>query len=148
MNYSYPLLVKMMKILGLDIGDVWTGTALSDALGITARPHKTAETNKLVQFLTDLFKQENINTIVVGYPKTMKGTESDQTKKVVAAKEMLEKKFPEKTWILWDERLSSQRASSLKQARTKEEKIQSHSVAAAFILGSYLDYLAFHRPQE
>ena len=138
----------MMKILGLDIGDVWTGTALSDALGITARPHKTAETNKLVQFLTDLFKQENINTVIVGYPKTMKGTESDQTKKVIAAKEMLEKTFPEKTWILWDERLSSQRANTLKQARTKEEKIQSHSVAAAFILGSHLDYRAFHREQD
>ena len=137
-----------MKILGLDIGDVWTGTALSDALGITARPHKTAETNKLVQFLTDLFKQENINTVIVGYPKTMKGTESDQTKKVIAAKEMLEKTFPEKTWILWDERLSSQRANTLKQARTKEEKIQSHSIAAAFILASYLDHLAFHRQDE
>jgi putative Holliday junction resolvase len=138
----------MMKILGLDIGDVWTGTALSDALGITARPHKTAETNKLVAFLTDLFKQENINTVVVGYPKTMKGTESDQTKKVVATKELLEKKFPEKTWALWDERLSSKRADSLKHARTKEEKIKSHSVAAAFILGSYLDYLAFNRQEE
>ena len=138
----------MMKILGLDIGDVWTGTALSDALGITARPHKTAETNKLVQFLTDLFKQENINTVIVGYPKTMKGTESDQTKKVIAAKEMLEKTFPEKTWILWDERLSSQRANTLKQARTKEEKIQSHSIAAALILASYLDHLAFHRQDE
>lgn len=147
MNYSYPF-GEMMKMLGLDIGDVWTGTALSDALGITARPHKTAETKKIVQFLTDLFKQENIHTIIVGYPKTMKGTESDQTKKVIAAKEMLEQKFPDKKWILWDERLSSQRASSLKQARTKEEKIKSHSVAAAFILGSYLDYQAFHRSDD
>lgn len=138
----------MMKMLGLDIGDVWTGTALSDALGITARPHKTAETKKLVAFLTDLFKQENLNTVVVGYPKTMKGTESDQTKKVIATKELLEKKFPEKTWVLWDERLSSKRADALKHARTKEEKIKSHSVAAAFILGSYLDYLAFNRQEE
>jgi len=137
-----------MKLLGLDIGDVWTGTALSDALGITARPYKTTPTKELQSFLTTLFTQENINTIIVGYPKTMKGTESDQTKKVIATKERLEQKFPEKTWILWDERLSSQRAGALKQARTKDEKIQSHSVAAAFILASYLDYQAFHRQEE
>jgi len=137
-----------VKILGLDIGDAWTGTALSDALGITARPHKTAATGQLNAFLTELFKQEHIDTIIVGYPKTMKGTESDQTKKVIAAKEELEKLFPDKTWILWDERLSSQRASSLKQSRSKEEKIQAHSIAAAFILSSYLDYKAFHRADE
>lgn len=137
-----------MKILGLDIGDAWTGTALSDALGITARPHKTAATNKLDTFLAELFKQENIATVIVGYPKTMRGTESDQTKKVIAAKERLEKKFPEKTWILWDERLSSKRAGDLKQSRSKDEKIQSHSLAAAFILSSYLDHLAFHKQQD
>lgn len=137
-----------MKILSLDIGDAWTGTAISDALGMTARPYKTAATDKLHSFLLDLFKQENISTVIVGHPKTMKGTESDQTKKVVLEKELLEKAFPDKTWILWDERLSSKRAGSLKHARSKEEKIQSHSLAAAFILSSYLDYLAFHRQDD
>jgi putative holliday junction resolvase len=137
-----------MKILGLDIGDAWTGTALSDALGITARPYKTAATEQLNAFLIELFKQERIGTVIVGYPKTMRGTESDQTKKVIAAKEELEKTFPDKTWILWDERLSSKRAGDLKQARSKDEKIVSHSIAAAFILSTYLDYQAFHRVEE
>jgi putative Holliday junction resolvase len=137
-----------MKILGLDIGDAWTGTALSDALGITARPHKTAATGELEAFLTNLFKQENIGTVIVGYPKTMRGTESDQTKKVIAAKEQLEATFPDKKWILWDERLSSKRAGDLKQSKSKEDKIQSHSLAAAFILSSYLDYQAFHRATD
>jgi RNase H-fold protein (predicted Holliday junction resolvase) len=50
------------------------------------------------------------------------------------------------TWMLWDERLSSKRASELnRSARTPEEKKKSHSVAAAFILQSYLDHLAFKR---
>lgn len=137
-----------MKILGLDIGDAWTGTALSDALGITARPHKTTPTKMLESFLTDFFKHEHIATVIVGYPKTMSGTESEQTKKIVAAKEKLAVLFPDKIWILWDERLSSKRAGALKQARSKEEKIQSHSVAAAFILSTYLDYQAFHRQNE
>jgi len=37
---------KTMKTLGLDVGNVWTGTALSDSLGMFAQPHKTVETKK------------------------------------------------------------------------------------------------------
>jgi len=129
-----------MKIAALDIGDVWTGTALSDALGIVAQPYKTAETKNLVNFLQDLFAKESIQIIVVGYPKTMRGTESEQTKKIVAHKEQLEQLFPEKTWVLWDERLSSKRAATIKRAKTKEEKIKSHSLAAASILETYLQF--------
>src|SRR6476660_3604580 len=99
-----------MKILALDIGDAWTGTALSDALGMFAKPYQTAETKNLTAFLRELFSKEKIETIVIGHPRTMKGTSSDQTKKVEAAKEMVEKEFPEKKFLLWDERLSSKRA--------------------------------------
>lgn len=129
-----------MKILALDIGDVWTGTALSDALALFAKPYQTAETNTLVSFLSELFKKEIIQTIIIGHPRTMKGTSSDQTKKVEEAKVKLEKEFPDKTFLLWDERLSSKRADTLKKAVTKEEKIKSHSIAAAFILESYLQF--------
>lgn len=131
-----------MKILALDIGDAWTGTALSDALGMFAKPYQTTETKNLISFLHDLFVKEKIETIIIGHPRTMKGTSSDQTKKVEEAKIKLEQKFPDKKFILWDERLSSKRADTLKKATTKEEKIKSHSIAAAFILESYLQYLA------
>ena len=137
-----------MKILALDIGDVWTGTALSDALGMFAKPYQTAETKNLTAFLYDLFEKELIEKIIIGHPRTLKGTSSDQTKKVEEAKIRLEKEFPEKTFILWDERLSSKRAQTLKKATTKEEKIKSHSIAAAFILESYLSYLAQQTIQE
>ena len=134
-----------MKILALDIGDVWTGTALSDSLGLLAKPYQTVETKNLIPFLKDFFQKESIEKIIVGHPRTMKGTSSDQTKKVEKAKEELEKEFPQKTFLLWDERLSSKRADILKKAQTKEDKIKSHSLAAAFILDSYLQ---FARPSE
>lgn len=130
-----------MKILALDIGDAWTGTAISDALGIFAKPYQTVQTQALHTFLTTVFEKEPIQKIIIGYPKTMKGTSSDQTKKVEEAKALLEKKFPNKSFIFWDERLSSKRADALKKARTKEEKIHAHSIAAAFILESYLENL-------
>ena len=129
-----------MKLLALDIGDVWTGTALSDAMGMLARPYQTIETKTLFSFLQNLFEKETIKAIIVGYPRTLRGTKSDQTRKTEEFKEALETAFPSKTFILWDERLSSQRAQSLKKGQTKEDKIKSHSIAAAFILENYLQF--------
>jgi len=87
----------------------------------------------------------------VGYPKTVStGGESLQTKRIIAMKEELEQRYSPANgyavqWILWVERLSSKRASAATgNARTKEDKLKSHSVAAAFILQSYLDYLAMN----
>ena len=137
----------MKKNLALDLGDVWTGIAISDILGIIARPYKTVSTNNIVSVLEQILKEEQIGTIVIGYPKTMKGFESAQTKKVIAEKEILEKKLTAigatPQWVLWDERLSSKRATAAKieqgkKQKTKEDKLQSHAIAAAFILDSYL----------
>ncbi|MEX0939842.1 MAG: Holliday junction resolvase RuvX [Candidatus Babeliales bacterium] len=129
------------RILCLDLGDEWTGAALSDPVGFTAKPFATVPTGQLEDFIVKAMQQENVMEVVIGYPITLRGTESLQTKKVVNKKEELEKAFPTVTFHLWDERLTSQKAQMLKKAKTKEEKLQSHSIAAAFILQSYLDYL-------
>ncbi|MFA6066588.1 MAG: Holliday junction resolvase RuvX [Candidatus Babeliaceae bacterium] len=130
----------MKKILALDLGDQWVGMALSDVLHILAKPYKTVTVNQLENSLKDIFNEQEIDVIIVGYPKTMKGGHSQQTEKVIATKEKLEALFVDKKWILWDERLSSKRADSLKKKSTKEDAIQSHARAAAFILDTYLTY--------
>lgn len=134
-----------MKIVGLDIGDQWIGIAISDALGMFARPYTTVTAHEMDAALDDILKKENIATVVIGYPKTMRGTVSEQTKKIELIKEALAVRLPDVTWILWDERLSSKRADTLKRAKTKEEKIKSHAIAASFILTSYLEYLAMQK---
>jgi len=134
-----------MKILGLDIGDRWIGVAISDPLGMFARPYQTVKTPNLSDFLKKIIDEESIGTIVVGYPKTLKDTESEQTKKIVQTVGELKATFSHVEWKLWDERLTSKQAGKIKKARTKEEKIESHSIAAALILGSYLDHLAFKK---
>lgn len=133
------------KILALDLGDQWIGTALSDATLTLARPLKTIKPPELTEFLQNLFSSETIGAVVIGYPKTMGGKISEQTQKVLDVHQALSKEFPQMNFILWDERLSSKRADAAKHAKTKEEKIQSHSRAAAFILDSYLSYLAFQK---
>src|SRR3990167_7335086 len=99
------------KMLGLDLGDKWTGVAISDALGITARPLTTVATYDLAFYLTTAIQEEGIATIVVGDPKTLKGTESDQTKKVHAMVDELKKQFPDINWVWWDERNTSKQAA-------------------------------------
>lgn len=139
-----------MKILALDIGDAWTGSALSDASGMFARPYRTVPSSELATFLTETFAGEQINRIVVGYPRTMRGTASEQTKKIELTKSELEKMYSDKQWILWDERLSSKRAAQQsKKIISKEEKIKSHSIAAAYILESYLTFIhQFANPED
>lgn len=129
-----------MKLLALDIGDAWTGTAITDALRMFARPYQTVASKHLETFLHQTFAKEKITTVVVGLPRTLKGTNSQQTETTIAKKEFLEKKFPDKKWVLWDERLTSKAASNIKSAKTKEEKLQQHSIAAAIILESYLPF--------
>lgn len=138
----------MKKALALDLGDKWTGIAISDILKMFARPYKTFSTRDIEKTLSTIFSEEPIDTVVVGYPKTMKGNESDQTKKVVTQHDALKEKFPTITWILWDERLSSKRADAVRAQKGKkkekpEEKLQSHAIAAAFILDSYLTSRTF-----
>ncbi len=130
-----------MKVMALDLGNAWVGTALTDALQFFAKPYKTVAAQDLESFLTTTLSQEKISIIVVGYPKTMQGTESDQTRLVVATKENLEALFPQVQWVLWDERLSSKHARQLKNPKNKEEKLAQHSIAAAIILESYLPFL-------
>jgi len=134
---------QQQKILALDLGDRWIGTALSDPLGIIASPLKTIKTEMLHEFLKEIISTEHTNIIVVGYPRTLRGTESEQTKNVVAVVEKLRKTFPEISWVLWDERLSSKQAALLKKEKTKEDRLNSHSVAAALILRDYLESLRF-----
>lgn len=136
-----------MKNLGLDIGDVWVGSALSDPMGIICSPYKTVKLKELITFLKNLFSQEIIGVVVVGHPITVGGNVSAQTKKVEELFEKMRSQFPDFNgeWVLWDERFSTKRAKSTIQQRKKkkDDSTKEHSIAAAFILQSYLDHKAF-----
>ena len=132
-----------MKIIALDPGDVHTGIAVADDLKLLARPYTTVLTVKLEEWLTDLCMKEPLETIVLGYPQTLRGTESAQTKKVLLLKENLEKKIPQVQWILWDERLTSKQAQQLHSKKIKKDKTKEHAIAAALILQSFLESLRY-----
>lgn len=138
-----------MKTVALDPGDRWVGVAISDAMGIIARPYDTAEAGQLIKYIAELLEKERIGTIVVGHPRTLRGTDSAQTIKVVALFNKLKNRFPNIKWELWDERLSSKQALGLGKSgpKTHEQKTQGaqtvHAKAAALILNTYLEFQAF-----
>lgn len=134
--------MALLKIAALDLGEAWIGSALSDLSRMFAKPYKTVTPKELLPFLHKLLQDEEIDTMVVGHPRTMKGGSSEQTIIVEEQFNKLKEKFPHLHWVLWDERLSSKRAAQQRSERTKEDKLKSHSIAAAFILDSYLNFLS------
>jgi putative Holliday junction resolvase len=130
----------MQKIIALDVGNAWTGVAISDPLGIIARPLTTLASPTLLADLNKLLVEHRCTLVVVGLPITMKGTESAQTALVRQTYEALREQYPQVEFVTWDERLSSVRAQNLKPAKNKQDKLASHAIAAAYILDSYLSY--------
>jgi putative Holliday junction resolvase len=128
-----------MRLLSLDIGDVWTGVAISDPSGIIATPYTTLSCNNFLADLSQIIEKENIEKIIIGYPQTMRGTNSQQTEKVLATKGLIEQECNIEC-ILVDERWTSQEAARIKKAKTSQDKQKQHAIAAALILTTYLNY--------
>lgn len=134
------------QILALDIGDQWTGIAISDTLKMFAKPLETVETSILLERLKKLIDVYHVQTVIIGNPITLRGTESEQTKKVHGMKHKLEQALPDIHLVLWDERLSSKQAATLqrkKSKKAKHEALKEHAIAAAIFLQTYLDYQSY-----
>ena len=77
----------MSRVIGLDIGEARTGIAISDELGLTARPLETVETGRLGQRLSELLDEFSGARLVVGRPRSLDGSlgpQAARTKEIVA----------------------------------------------------------------
>jgi putative Holliday junction resolvase len=88
-----------------------------------------------------LFRSK-INTIVLGYPTRLDGSDSHITENVRLLKEALEKEFQDKSIVFQDERYSSASAMetihSMGKAKHKKDKKLVDRIAATIILKEYL----------
>jgi len=85
-----------MKIIALDVGDKTIGVALSDDLLITAQGLMTIErvgVRKDAGKIMELIEEYHCDTVLIGLPKNLNGTNSIQTEKVYEFKTMLENKM-------------------------------------------------------
>ncbi|MEG2189432.1 MAG: Holliday junction resolvase RuvX [Christensenella sp.] len=136
----------MGRILGLDVGDVRIGAAMSDLLMITAQGIETYTRKDIdadMLHFCELMDAQNVDTIVCGLPKNMNGTIGEQAEKVQAFAEMLKEASGRKL-IYWDERLTTKSAHrTLIEAdmSRKKRKAVVDKVAAVYILQGYMDSL-------
>jgi putative Holliday junction resolvase len=137
-----------MRVLALDYGDARIGAAISDALGWTSRGLTTIARKNAIDLsasiaqIADIVKEYDVQTIVLGYPKNMDGTEGGNCRKVLAFKGKLEAALPHMAIELFDERLTTGRAMQIFNevnlpGRKKKKNVDK--LAAAIILQDYLN---------
>lgn len=141
-----------MKKIALDVGDKTIGVAVSDPLLITAQGITTIQRvgiRKDTGKVLDLIKEHECDTVVIGLPKKLDGTDSIQTEKVYEFKTMLENKLKSSGMsqvriVYQDERLTTVMAEKVlieaDVSRSKRKKVIDKQ-AAVIILQSYLDSL-------
>lgn len=139
-----------MRKIGLDVGDKTVGIAVSDPLGITAQGITTLERvgiRKDTGKVLDMIKEYQCDTVVIGLPLSLDGSDSGQTAKVREFATMLENKMRstavKDVSIVWqDERLTTVQAEKVlidADVSRKKRKQVIDKQAAVIILQTYLD---------
>ena len=97
----------MARILSIDYGKKRTGIAVTDPLQMIANGLTTVDTAQLFDFIADYLSKEQVERIVVGYPKQVNGEDSENMKRITPFVNRLRKLYPTITIELYDERLTS-----------------------------------------
>ena len=132
------------KIMALDYGEVRIGIAMTDLLQTIASPfetYKRKDTEKDLNFLSELAKNNSVVKIVIGLPLNMDGSEGDRAKATREFGEKLKDRCGLKIEYI-DERLTSVEAEEIlieSGMRREKRKEVIDKIAASLILESYLN---------
>ena len=141
---------RLMRVLGVDYGERRIGLALSDATGLLARPWKAIVRPGSIGRVADSLaaeilrlgaEDEGIELVVLGFPRRLNGSPTDQTAAVEKLASALRNRIAVPV-VLQDERLTSREAESLLARRIRDwrkRKPLIDATAAAVILQDYLD---------
>lgn len=134
----------MARILAIDYGKKRTGLAVTDELQLIAGGLTTVPTTELVNYILDYVKKEPVERVVVGLPKQMNNTPSENMCRIEPFVNRLRKLLPEIPVEYHDERFTSVLAHQAilasgigKMARRNKELVDE--VSATIILQSYME---------
>jgi len=134
----------MPRILCIDYGKKRTGIAVTDPLKIIAAPLMTIETPRLMEFLKNYFKDQEVELVLIGDPKNWDESDTHATPLVNQFVQRFKKEFPSKDIKKIDERYTSKLAVDAmlamgmkKKDRQKKENVDQ--VAATIMLQEYLN---------
>lgn len=130
----------MSRIIGVDYGERRIGLAISDGLGITARPLEVVDSKDFGNRIAELVSEYDVATVVIGLPRPLGGGESSSSTGARALAEELGGLGVEV--VLVDERFTSRMAESAlleSGMKRRDRRATVDKVAAAIILQTYLD---------
>jgi putative Holliday junction resolvase len=132
------------RILAIDYGQKRVGLAVTDPLQIIANSLTTIQTKDIWDFLADYFEKEDVECVVIGYPKQMNNQASDSVRYINPFLGKFQKVYPEMEIKQVDERFTSKMAFQTmidaglkKKARQNKELVDT--ISATIILQSYLE---------
>ena len=136
----------MSRKLAIDYGDVRTGVAITDELGITAQGLETITSNGsdkiILKRIEELLNQYEIDCIVLGKPINMDGSEGKRAQETENFLHKLKSRFNKIEIVQVDERLTSVEAHktmNFLNVDNKKKKGLVDTIAAVYILESYIN---------
>lgn len=131
------------RVLGVDFGDRRVGLAVSDPLGLTARPAETLEVESLADAVEQVAlaaDRHQVSAVVVGYPVHLDGGAGARARRV----DRFMRRLRERTGlpvVPWDERLSSVAAERVLREAGKRRGPRGpvDRIAASLLLAAYLE---------
>ena len=135
-----------MRYLGLDLGSKTLGIALSDttktiATVLTTLRFEDEDYDSLIEPLREIISQNNVDKIILGYPKNMDNTIGPRAMITLEFQKKLQKEL-DILVVLEDERLTSVISNNIlleADLSRKKRKQKVDGIASQIILQSYLD---------
>lgn len=134
----------MSKILAIDYGAKRTGFAISDESKTFAFGLSVQETKQAFNYIEKLIPTEQIDTIVIGIPKTLNNEYAAIVPQIQQFINRIKNKFPHIKMVEADERFTSKMAfqtmidSGLKK-KDRQNKGLVDEISATIILQNYLE---------
>lgn len=138
----------MSRVIAIDYGRKRTGLAVSDTMQIIAGGLTTLPTAEVMDFLTNYVKNEKVEKIIVGHPKQMDNSDSENMGRIKVFVKQLKEKVPTIPVEYYDERFTSVLAhramidGGLKK-KSRQNKALVDEISATIILQSYLESKRF-----
>lgn len=133
-----------MRIMAIDLGEVRTGIALSDPLGIIASPYCVLSgygRTRLKDAVLEIAQKEEVKLIILGYPQRTDGKDGTMTAKVESFYNFIKKRTDIPIKLLneaFTTVIASRKLHDI-DVNAKEQRLQIDAAAAAVLLQGYLD---------
>lgn len=133
----------MGRLLAIDYGKRRCGIAVTDSLRIAANPLTTVETGKLIEFVTDYCRTNDVDAVVVGKPMNLNGEPSASMASLTPMFNRLRKLLSPKPVVMFDERFTSVLAhkamidGGMKKSDRRDKAVVD-KISAAILLNDFL----------